>query len=473
MKKAVCVLSAVSLALSVTPAFVEAVGPVRRINAPYFGNAVPYPEAAIAWFGKVDASKNYTDVRVAYTADELWINLSIFDQWLWEDDAASRTPASLEQWDAATVLLDTGNTATAPSTSSHRFVGELNWWRSRNDYQAAYVGTGTGWSLSQNTPFTTEAGWRGDAPNTSGPGGEDRGWTITFHLPFSSVGLQGPPPAGTVWHLGLVVHDKDSAALPAVSDTFWPETLVRDQPTTWGLLAFGLRSYPAVNPPPSAQTFTIRHKLNGAVSTDAMVGGGSTCGTGDYFNAWGSLNYAGATTLVVQNQSDVADWPCFSKAYLEFPLSGLPRGKMLVSATLILYQFGGSDPSQAQRSLIQVLTLNEPWSEASITWNNAPLAVENVSQSWVDPIPASGVPWPGVARSWNVSWAVSQAYEAGQAALRLGLYEADAAYHSGKYFTSADTGDWNEIGRPTLQITLADLSTAPPLPPKNLIILRQ
>jgi hypothetical protein len=175
---------------------------------------------------------------------------------------------------------------------------------------------------------------------------------------------------------------------------------------------------------------------------------------------------------VIQNQSDVADWPCFSKAYLEFPLSALPKGKALVSATLTLYQFGGSDPSQAQRSLIQVLTVNAPWSERSITWNNAPLAAENVSQSWVDPIPASGVPWPGTARTWNVSWAMSQAYDAGQAALRLALYEADAAYHSGKYFTSANTGDWNDAGRPTLQIILADPGTIPPRPPTNLIIKR-
>jgi hypothetical protein len=144
-----------------------------------------------------------------------------------------------------------------------------------------------------------------------------------------------------------------------------------------------------------------------------------------------------------------------------------------VSATLTLYQFGGSDPSQAQRSLIQIVTINTPWTEGSINWNNAPMAVENVSQSWVDPIPGGGLPWPGAARMWSVAWPVAQAYVSQQGVLRLALYEADSAYHSGKYFTSSETGDWNAIGRPTLQVVLADTATspAPPSAPTGLRII--
>jgi len=52
------------------------------------------------------------------------------------------------------------------------------------------------------------------------------------------------------------------------------------------------------------------------------------------------------------------------------------------------------------------------------------------------------------------------------------LYEADSAYHSGKYFTSSDTGDWNEAGRPTLQVILADAGSVPPLPPTGVRIVR-
>jgi len=248
---------------------------------------------------------------------------------------------------------------------------------------------------------------------------------------------------------------------------------VRDQPATWGQLAFGLRQFQTVPAPPSAQTFTVRHRLGGAAVVDAMVGGGSTCGEGsDFFGQWGSLNYAGSTTIVVQNQGDVADWPCFSKAYVDFPLTGLPAGQQVISAALTVYQFGGSDPSGAQPSLIQVLTVEDPWMEGSITWNNAPLAAENVAQSWVDPIP-SPLPWPGAARTWDVSWAVSQAYAAGRPVLRLALYAADSAYHSGKYFTSSDTGDWNATGRPTLEVVLGDPGTTAPQPPANVRIIRE
>jgi hypothetical protein len=50
-----------------------------------------------------------------------------------------------------------------------------------------------------------------------------------------------------------------------------------------------------------------------------------------------------------------------------------------------------------------------------------------------------------------VSGAVAQAYSAGQP-LRLVLYSADDNYHSGKYFVSSDTDDWNAVGRPTLVV---------------------
>jgi hypothetical protein len=449
---------------SVSPA---RAAPARRVNVPYFDSAVRFPEAAVFWFGQVTDLQNYADVRVGYTGQEIWVHLAVFDRWLWEDDSPTRTPDSLELWDAATVTLDTNPApGTQPGASSFCFTGELSWWRPRNDYQAAYRGTGTGWTAAA-VPFTTETSWRGNAPNDTV---EDRGWTITFAIPFSSLGVSGPPASGTVWRLGVLLHDRDSQDGPAVSDKFWPETINRDQPSSWGELAFGLRSIQAPPVPPSAQTYTIRHKLNGATVMDAMVGGGSVCGEGmDFFPQWGNANYAGSTHLVTQNQGDVADWPCFSKIYVNFPLDILPAGKVVVSATLTLYQFGNSDPTRAQPSLVQVLTLGDDWNENAITWNNAPLAQENVSQAWVDPLTTTP-PWPGAARSWDVTWAVVQSYTVRQPRLRLALYEADAAYHSGKYFTASDTGDWNEAGRPTLVVTLADPGTVPPSPPANLRI---
>ncbi len=456
------VLCALVVSLTAMPAAAQ----TRRVNAPYFPDGVRSSESAVFWFGRVDPSQNYTDVRIAYTDDELWVRLAIFDQWLWLDDAASRTPASLVTWDAATLVLDTGSGGSAPAGTSYRFVGELSSFRPRTDYQAAYRGTGTAWGTPAALSFVTETGWRGDALNNSGP---DRGWNITFRIPFSSLGLVGPPASGTTWRLGVQVHDRDSQTGTAVSDKFWPETFAVDQPSSWGQLGFGLR--PAGPASPSGSTVTIRHGLDGAVVRDGMVGGGSTCAEGvDFFRSWGSLNYARSETLVVQNQADVADWPCFSKFYVDFPLTALTPGRTVSAATLTVYQFGGSDPTQALRSFVQVSTVRDPWDESSVTWNTAPLAGENVAVSRVEVIPSPGLPWPGAARTWDLSWAVAQAYAAGQSTLRLVLYSADGGYHSGKYFSSSDVGDWNAVGRPTLQVVLSG-SGGVPDPPTNLRIL--
>jgi hypothetical protein len=117
-----------------------------------------------------------------------------------------------------------------------------------------------------------------------------------------------------------------------------------------------------------------------------------------------------------------------------------------------MYQFGSASGPGISPSWIQVLTIDDDWSEATLTWNNAPLAKENISGTWVEPL--SQFPgYPGVARQWDVSGPVAEALAAGQP-LRLVLYSADSAYHSGRYFSSSDTGGWNATGRPTLLVTL-------------------
>jgi len=257
--------------------------------------------------------------------------------------------------------------------------------------------------------------------------------------------------------MAVAVHDRDDAAGTPIADEAWPEGMSPEQPRTWADLVFGL---PTFTPPVAAPggTATIRQRLGGATVPDAAVGGtiDNLC-PGDpdvVWNQWGDANFAGAPGFNLQNQADIADWPCFAKYYATFPLDALPRGKVVLSATLTLHEWGGSDPSQAQPSLIQVLTLADDWEEATLTWNNAPLAAENVSVAWVDPLP--GYPgWPGVPWRWDVSGAVAEAHTSGES-LRLALYEADGARHSGKYFFSSDTEDLNAEGRPTLRVHWGD-----------------
>jgi hypothetical protein len=205
----------------------------------------------------------------------------------------------------------------------------------------------------------------------------------------------------------------------------------------------------------AGETVVRRPTQNHTSVPDADVGSAITnqCPGDDshIWNEWANRNYGSAPDFNIQNQSDIADWPCFAKYYVTFPLDTVPLNKVIISATLTLHQFGNAgDANQAQPSWIQVLTAAEDWQENTITWNNAPLAWENVTGRWVDPVRAP-INWPGAPRTWDVTYAVAAAYQDNQP-VRLILYEADSAYHSGKYFVSSDTGDWNSEGRPTLRI---------------------
>jgi hypothetical protein len=406
---------------------------------------------AVFWFGQVSPATNSVDVRVGYRQGHLDVLLSVMDRRLWYDPSAS--PGELTAWDSATLYINTkGDTASVPDVHSYRFDAQLTWWEDRAPYQAAFQGNGSGWSAA-SVSFVTRTGYRGDEPNNQG---DDRGWSLRYAIPFSELGMPEPPPLGTVWGLGLVLHDRDEGGNPPLPDQAWPPTLLPSKPVTWGQLSFGMPTY---SPPQSTVggTATIRQGLNGATVPDADVGGSTTCGSAaapGYFPTWGDLNYAGRQFLNIQNVGDVADWPCYSRYYVTFPLQSLPSGAIIISAKLVLHQFGnagqGYNPGP-QPSLIQVLTVGEDWNESTLTWNSAPLALENVAAAWVDPL-SDPPPPEGVSRQWDVSRAVAQAYAAGQP-LRLALYEADYALHGGKYFRTSDFEEHGQKDRPTLIVT--------------------
>ncbi|MCX8063535.1 MAG: hypothetical protein N3D16_13220, partial [Anaerolineales bacterium] len=75
---------------------------------------------------------------------------------------------------------------------------------------------------------------------------------------------------------------------------------------------------------------------------------------GNFWDRWGNWSQpVDKADISVQNQADIADWPCFAKYYLTFPLSSLPAGRTVVSAKLILSQMGNAQPEDARPSLIQ------------------------------------------------------------------------------------------------------------------------
>jgi hypothetical protein len=189
------------------------------------------------------------------------------------------------------------------------------------------------------------------------------------------------------------------------------------------------------------------------VVRDAHVGGAFSCGDGlDVWTQWGNTNYEIAEKINIQNQTLVGDWPCFSKYYITFPLDDIPNGKIIDSAVLTMYHFGNSGfgwVDEIPTSWIQVFTVAEDWEDSKITWNNAPIAFENIAMTQVEPLDEFPG-WPGVPINWNVGHAVDSAYLANQP-LRLALYSADSEMHSGKYFFSSDSNS-DGSARPTLTV---------------------
>jgi hypothetical protein len=213
-------------------------------------------------------------------------------------------------------------------------------------------------------------------------------------------------------------------------------------------MRFGIPGFQKPSAVPS-NTVMIKNGFNGALVPDAAVGGGFNCGVENgpnFWDGWGSANYAGESQINIQNQWDIADWPCFSKYYVTYPLNSIPKNGVIISATLTMYLGGGSwGGTTPPDSYIQVLSISDDWNESAITWNNAPLANENITGTWVHPKTTDY--WP--TYTWNVSRAVAEAFAAGQP-LRIALYSADGDYHTGKYFSSTD---WDPPSdRPNLRV---------------------
>lgn len=417
-----------------------------RVNVPYFGkNAVPFGQTAIFWFGDITATDTYTDVRVGYNNSELFIDLQIADSSLWYDTNTSAP--NLSKDDNASVYLNTTSTG---SGNSYQFQTGVNGPVRRPNYQQAYTGSGTSWTRA-NIPFTAVYWWQGHGFN----GALDYGWSMTYHIPFSSLGLSGPPSQGTSWKLAVQVQNRDSASTPLpLPSKWWPVSASAADASSWGQMVFGI---PVYQPPQTSTTasYTIRNKLNGQVVTDGMVGGSLSCGHGlNRWTQWGTQSYPGATRINIQSEMYPSDTNCFSKFYITFPLGLLPSGQAVVKATVTLYMYGNAgEQGQSNPTYIQVATINQDWNPATLCWNNAPMVQENTGSILVNTKTKSVVPPPGIAVTWDVSGALAEAYAAGQP-LRLVFYTPADQHNSGKYFFSSSIGDWNAAGRPTLNVTL-------------------
>jgi hypothetical protein len=437
-------------------------GDIRRVNVPYFSGDIVWAEAGLFWFGKVELKsdhtppgRNYVDVRVAYTTEELVVYANVVDYFIWYDRNA--TPSSdLTQYEAVAIYLDTAHDrANTPQQDDYSFLSGLCLYGcgDGSNHRRQARGTGTGWDTTWGgswTDGTWASWWCNPGPNSNGCG-IDFGWWTYIHVPWSTLGRSGPPPSGDVWGIGVILYDRDD--LPpagAVTPQTWPENLDPARPDTWAEMYFGLATF---DPPQAVTegTTVIRRGLEQSVVEDSWVGGGGNC-TGGHEGDPEHDNYGTDGNLFVENQELIADFTCFSKSFLRFYLDPIPEGKAIISATLSLHHWGNARWDLAQPSLIWLLTVDEDWEENTLTWNNAPLARENLSTTWVNVITPDNDPgWPGVRYDWDATQAVAEAYAAGEP-VNIAMYTADTNFHSSKYFKASETGDWNEVARPTLTV---------------------
>ncbi len=459
-----------------------------------FYDKITFPDGGMFWLGDVDKINNYTDVRLKYNDDHLYVRVNVNDEFLFcnVQEDYNCTNLNPTAWDAVTLYI---NTDLAPSNAlgnnSYRFIRQFTHeWMDPVYYQHSFESTGSGWAAA-TLDFHSLSHYRGVGNFNSGQA--SHGWWAAFEIPFSTLGISGKPGNGTVWQVAMAVHDRDnSTGTPAISDKVWPADVNLNNPTTWGQLHFG-QADPYTSPPTfGQQTVSIIHDPdNGMNFEDTHVGGHANCaahvdpfyhvGT-DMFRDFGSVNFGAAdfdffnqqtgnqetisrSHLNVQGQEDVADWNCQSKIYIEVDLDPVPAGKQIVSASLELNMFGNAGGAgwavPPDTSYIQAFSAMEDWDENTVTWNNAPYAAENISGTWVVPLDAEEFPnnytHIPVKYEWDVGKIVAQAYATGEPA-RIILYSADVARHSGKYFWSSMENAPERI--PKLHITYGE--TNPP-----------
>ena len=443
--------------------------PTRRVNAQPFSQTEEWSQTAVFWFGVNDAhtqipGRNYADVRLGYSPNNLLIRLTVIDYHLWyEPNPTAAT--DLTAYDAIALYLDTNHSrAAAPQNSDYLFLFQARNEQPHANHHRDARGNGASWNYGWSGEWNSNSfmDWSDGGPNNNG-GNIDYGWTGIYRIPWATFGLSGPPPVGTIWGMGLQLFDRD-AQPPAggVAPQTWPEALDANNPATWGELHIGPASYTPATTAVTGQTLIRAATPSDNSVEDAWMGGGGLCASGH--NGGSNTNHGADINLFTGSEIRATHFPCFNKTFLRFDLSAIPPGKQIISAelTLNLWSHAGETPDLATRSWVSLHSVKDPWQEMGIHWNNAPLAYENIAATWVNPYSGDrdNPVWPGDAYQWDASKAVAEAYAAGQS-VSLALYGSDTDEHSSKYFYSSEsnagTSPTDGRGRPSLLVRWGEM----------------
>jgi hypothetical protein len=453
---------------------------------------------AIFWFGRVDRRNDYVQCRAGYDDALLMMQCAVFDREIYDE---APDAASVVEWDALQLYLDLDGDPAKTAIDDRSFRIDVQAGRHGTAQAAAYRGAGGAWvdaglPLGDDFGATPDRicvgkGYRGEERDQS------RGWHVNWFVPWSALGLAGPPGAGErLWNVALTALDRDSldGALRG-QPQHWPGAGFDDgDPSSWGtweLLdgrflgreesgavagsgrpAYAVAHEPAAYAAGTEETITIRQGVETDVVDNAAVGASETlCSGDDDYNfgdgagSWGGN--VGREYFHVQDQEDYADWPCFARIYLKFPLGRVPAGRVVVGATLRLHHSmptsGGDEGSWSLLQAFRVAPVLRdgmtPWDATNLTWNDAPLAMENCAGFWGDRTGMMETGWDALpAWEWDVGRAVAQAVAEGATHAAFALYSADSEYHTGKQFVqSSDFPDWGDpTQRPALEVVVAE-----------------
>lgn len=344
--------------------------------------------------------------------------------------------------------------------------------RSRADGTVVLQINGRTFAATYGSSPSWEWGARCEGPDAC------RGWTAWRLIPWAALG--GMPQVGDVWplrqeafgyrwsgvlHWGLPDYGGENVRTPLAD---WTAAEAAGEAAAREMAAEVAGEIAAEEMAAGAGAVQL---LTLPLTADAPVGGNTNCGSDDwpdYFPTWGRRNTDAEVASVTpeplgsitqastgQNQTDVADWPCYNKYYARFALDALPPGAQVLAASVEVQHFGNSgygagyDPDGAQDTVLQIYEVDAWWEEMEITWDNAPRPRENIGRMTIVPI---DVTCPDLDRCsvpyfFDITEIVRRAQAAGRAWASFATYTGSGDYHSGKYIWTREGADQAPVVR--------------------------
>ena len=155
-----------------------------------------------------------------------------------------------------------------------------------------------------------------------------------------------------------------------------------------------------------------------------MPGWAEAAAAAEAKNGGSTVNHGNDTSIYVGSENQPTNFPCYNKSFLSFGLGSLPPGKVIISATLTLHEWGSAgepsapaDEDHGHDSYVWISSVADPWDVGTITWNTAPPIQQNLTMTRITTWPANypiSSHWPGIAFTLDATQLVADAYAAGQ-----------------------------------------------------------